>query len=82
MAIPRKQLDNALIDALAGLPGVDLDTFIAALIITTLKSLRGNRLHTARALRIPLRSLRHKIRCIEALGYDVPASEFGGTKKG
>ena len=81
MAIPRQPLNDDLVTALTGFTGISLNDYIAAIIIVTLTRLRGNRVQTALELKMPLRSLRHKIKWIEALGYNVPASEFGGVRK-
>jgi hypothetical protein len=78
MAIPRKTLNPDLISAI--LPFGTYDDWVCAVIVATLLRFRGNRTHTARALKISLRTLRHKIRIVESFGYAVPASE-GPLKK-
>jgi len=58
-----------------------LNEFIAGIIVSVLEFNRGNRVHTSRQLKVPLRTLREKIKWIEALGYEVPESEWGRRKK-
>ena len=72
MAIPQRQLDPDLLSALAQAKGITMDDFIATIIIATLTRNNGNRTHTSRELKIPIRSLRYRMRVIESLGYDVP----------
>ena len=72
MAIPQRQLNPDLLSALTQVTGVTLDEFIATIIIATLKRNNGNRTYTSRELKIPLRSLRYRMRVIESMGYDVP----------
>ncbi len=79
--IPSKAPNPALVAALEPFLGICLNDYLAAIIIVTLTRLRGNRFQTALELKMPLRSLRHKIKWIEALGYKVPASQFGGVRK-
>jgi len=72
MAIPQRQLNPDLLSALTQVTGVTLDEFIATIIIATLTRNNGNRTYTALELKIPIRSLRYKMRVIESLGYAVP----------
>jgi len=74
MVIPRKQLNQDLVSRLTGVSGVTFDEIVAGIIISVLTRNKGNRTHTAKELKIPLRSLRHRIRVIESMGYEVPPS--------
>ena len=60
---------------------VELDTMMYHYIIDTLRSFDANRSHTAEALGITVRTLRHKIRKAKDLGYDVPQAKLGIAKK-
>lgn len=82
MAIPQRQLDPDLLSALAQAKGIPMDEFIATLIIATLTRNNGNRTHTSRELKIPIRSLRYRIRVIESLGYKVPPPSTGLPRNG
>lgn len=49
-----------------------LDEFIGALIVAALDLNQGNRVQTARQLRIPIKAFREKLKVIEGLGYEIP----------
>jgi transcriptional regulator with AAA-type ATPase domain len=56
---------------------ITLNDFTACVIVSALEFNRGNRVHTARQLKVPIKTLRGKIKWIEALGYEAPKSECG-----
>jgi len=58
-----------------------LDDFISSVIVAVLELHQGNRIHTARQLKMNLRTLRKKLNMIEALGYEVPQSKNGRPRK-
>jgi len=51
-----------------------LDEFIGALIVSALDLNHGNRVQTARQLRIPIKAFRAKLKVIEGLGYEIPSN--------
>ena len=61
---------------------VELDTMMYCYIIDTLRSFDANRTHTAEALGMNHRTLRHKLAQAKGLGYDVPPAKLGVPKKG
>jgi hypothetical protein len=57
-----------------------IDDYVAAIIIATLNLNGGNRSQTSRQLKIPIKTLRFKLKMIEGLGYEVPESAWGRRK--
>jgi transcriptional regulator with AAA-type ATPase domain len=60
---------------------ISFDEFSAAIIAAVLELNQGNRSHTALHLKIPIKTLRNKIKWIEGLGYEVSESAWGRKKK-
>jgi hypothetical protein len=74
--IPKRSIDDKLFITLCRLgKGPTLQDLICAFIVVVLGRNNGNRTHSAKELKIPLRTLRLKIRVLESLGYYVPEYE-------
>jgi len=71
--IPKRELPRNLLKILSKInPDTSLMDVISAYIVTILKRNKGNRTHTCKELKIPIRTLRNRICQIESLGYSVP----------
>jgi DNA-binding NtrC family response regulator len=60
---------------------ISLTELMAAIIVAMLEHRDGNRTHVAKELKVPLRTLRYKIKVIEALGFEVPMPKRGVPRK-
>lgn len=78
MAIPLRQLPEYLMALMAQVePNTTVLEVLSAFLISVLKRNAGNRTKTSTELRIPLRTLRHRIWLMESLGYEVPEPRSG-----
>lgn len=82
--IPKRQFDPEFLSMLKQYidkTPITLNELVAAILVAMLEHRNGNRTHVAMELKIPLRTLRQKIKVIEALGYEVPKPVYGATKR-
>ncbi len=79
--IPSRQFNPELVAMLKQFPNTTLHDFIAAIITSVLERRGGNRTHTAKELKISLRTLRNQLHAIEGLGFTVvPPPNWGRPK--
>jgi len=75
-----KDLKNLFSDILSN-SSYTLDDFMAHIILVALEMNNGNRNQTAKQLRIQIKTFRAKLRMIEGMGYFVPPSKLGRSRK-
>ena len=83
MAIPDKQFDDKLMKNLREIARhntLSLDEYLALIIMVVLELHNGNRTHTAKELRIPIRTFRLKLKMIESMGYELIPAKNGMPK--
>ena len=67
---------------LGGVPkGTPWFYVLYAYITATLRANNGNRTHTCRDIKMPIRSLRYKFSAMEVLGFEIPEHIYDTTKK-
>jgi len=78
MAVPMRVLPEYLMALMAQVePSTTVLEVLSAFLLAVLRRNNGNRTKTATELRIPLRTFRHRIWHLEALGYEVPEPRSG-----